>query len=309
MVFYRVKDWGRHYEVGESLRTKSITWLPLRNKHDGRGFRRIARLPNCDAVFCGFVLILELASKCPIRGVLADEDGPMTAEDMSIKTGFGADTFEAALSVLSDPDLGINWLIEDNWDDDNFASELKMWRDEISANIARRRGGPTRPTDDFEQKRADASAHAQTTSAHPTQPNPTLPEQTIPDRTQPNHPLGGGVMGSAASRAEAQKKADAMSFSRCWLAAERPDLLSRTKSLTELVLHVGDGREAIAAAEPELANGAIRDPFAYALARLTGAGSPAGGNGNGAPRKSPGELHGERIEKMLLELGKDKKPE
>jgi hypothetical protein len=64
---------------------------------------------NCE-IFTAWVLILQIASKMPTRGVLADEDGPLTAEDFSYMTGFDEKIFSKALIALSNPKIG--WLGE-----------------------------------------------------------------------------------------------------------------------------------------------------------------------------------------------------
>lgn len=103
---YVIKDWDIHFETNESRKVRNARWVPVPNKHDGKGFRRIAQDKNGVSIFCGWNLILQVASKTPKRGVLADHDGPLTAEDLSAKTGFPVKVFEQALSFLSDRRIG-----------------------------------------------------------------------------------------------------------------------------------------------------------------------------------------------------------
>lgn len=101
---YRVRDWPRHFETHESRKLKTIKWVAVPNKHDGRGFRRLIHAgPD---VFGAWILILQVASKCPERGVLADADGPLTPEDLEAKTGCPATVFAAALKLLCSPAIG-----------------------------------------------------------------------------------------------------------------------------------------------------------------------------------------------------------
>jgi hypothetical protein len=109
MICYAVKDWEKHFENSESRKIKSLTWVPVKNKHDGKGYRRLVQQPNSVRVFCAFVLIVEVASKMPTRGLLLDEDGPLTASDLSVKTGFPESIFEEAFKTLTDSKIG--WLI------------------------------------------------------------------------------------------------------------------------------------------------------------------------------------------------------
>ena len=78
------------------------------NKHDGKSYRRLMRRPDGLAIYAAWILIVQVASKCRPRGVLADDTGPLTADDLAIKTDGPAETFATAMEVLSSPDIG--WL-------------------------------------------------------------------------------------------------------------------------------------------------------------------------------------------------------
>lgn len=107
---YAIKDWDKHFENSESRKIKSLTWVPVKNKHDGKGYRRVVAHPKGCLVFCAWCLIVQVASKMPTRGVLLDEDGPLTTSDLSFKTGAPEHIFETAFQVLTDPKVG--WLVK-----------------------------------------------------------------------------------------------------------------------------------------------------------------------------------------------------
>jgi hypothetical protein len=107
---YKIRNWNKHFENNESRKIRNLSWVPVINKHDGRGYRRVAALPNSVQVFCAWNLIIQVASKMPTRGVLLDDDGALTAADLSAKTGFPESIFEAAFSALIKPE--IKWLEE-----------------------------------------------------------------------------------------------------------------------------------------------------------------------------------------------------
>ena len=86
-----------------------MNWVAVPNKHDGKGFRRLMRQKNAAAMYGCWHLILQVASKCPVRGVLADEDGPMTAESLELLTGIDAVVFAQSIAILMD----IGWLESD----------------------------------------------------------------------------------------------------------------------------------------------------------------------------------------------------
>jgi len=124
---YMIKNWSKNYENHESKKIKNARYVLVPNQHDGKGFRRLMALtpekirryildshecreilpdpPDGIRVFAAWILILQVASKCDERGTLATEDGPLTAEDMSYKTGAPESLFSVALTVLSHNDF------------------------------------------------------------------------------------------------------------------------------------------------------------------------------------------------------------
>ncbi len=104
MTTYRVRNWKEHFEVGDQKRYQykgGFSFVGVPTKHDGKTFRRLAKLDDAAAIYGAWILILAVAGKCPERGTLADEDGPLTPEDLEAKTGFAADCFARAFEVLT----------------------------------------------------------------------------------------------------------------------------------------------------------------------------------------------------------------
>lgn len=98
---YRIKDWDEVYESSESRKLKSARYVCTSNKHDGKGFKRILLHPRKIELFCAWNLIIQVASKCKRRGILEDRDGPLTPDDMELKTGFPAGIFALAYEFFS----------------------------------------------------------------------------------------------------------------------------------------------------------------------------------------------------------------
>lgn len=107
-ITYRIRDWDKHFENHDSRKVRALSWVPVKNKHDGAGYRRVAALPNSVQVFCGWSLIIQVASRMPTRGVLRDDDGALDPADLSSKTGFPETVFKAAFDALIHPK--IKWL-------------------------------------------------------------------------------------------------------------------------------------------------------------------------------------------------------
>lgn len=112
---YRVKNWDKHFETYESKRLRRLAFVVIPNKHDGKSYRRLMRHPNGPALYGAWILIVQVASRCPVRGVLADDDGPLSAQDLADKTDCPETVFFEALQVLSQPSIG--WLTCDDCDE------------------------------------------------------------------------------------------------------------------------------------------------------------------------------------------------
>ncbi len=112
MKTYRVKDWDKHYETAETRKLVSLRWLPVPNKHDGLGYRRIAAQPNATELFTAWILILQVASKGrgpEERGNLLRGQEALGDEDLAMMTGFPKAIFTRALEFFSNPKQG--WLL------------------------------------------------------------------------------------------------------------------------------------------------------------------------------------------------------
>jgi hypothetical protein len=85
-----------------------MRWVAIPNKHDGKSYRRVTRGEDGAALYGAWCLIVQVASKCPVRGFLADHDGPLDAIDLSDKTCIPESIFQRALEILTSPAIG--WL-------------------------------------------------------------------------------------------------------------------------------------------------------------------------------------------------------
>lgn len=104
-----------YYENAQSRKYKKLSWVPIPNRMDGKGYRRLTAMPDATEIFAAWILIVEQASKETPRGFLIDEDGPMDASDMAAKSGFPESIFERAFEVLSDESAKIKWIRKVPW--------------------------------------------------------------------------------------------------------------------------------------------------------------------------------------------------
>lgn len=105
---YRIDRWADHFETSESRKRKGpLSWVGVPTKHDGTGFRRLMQRPDSMAMLGAWMLLVEVAAKCPTRGTLTDSRGrPLTAADLALRTGGDQEVLARALDVLASDDIG-----------------------------------------------------------------------------------------------------------------------------------------------------------------------------------------------------------
>lgn len=109
-MVYKINSWEEDFEIAESRRHKKNKWLPLPNKMDGLSYRRITNHKHRHEIFSAWILLIQLASKMPVRGVLENELGPLDFDDMELMTSFPAKTFQIAIEFLKSPK--IQWIVQ-----------------------------------------------------------------------------------------------------------------------------------------------------------------------------------------------------
>lgn len=127
---YQVKNWEKHFEIAQSKRVEGpLSWVPVPTKHDSLSFRRIMAMDDGPAIFGAWVLILQVAAKCKVRGMLGElsEDGPTEfgPGELEMMTGCPSSLFSRALEVLTSKEVG--WIKEDS--SETAYSELRECSD------------------------------------------------------------------------------------------------------------------------------------------------------------------------------------
>lgn len=104
MKLYSIKDWAKYYEASDNKKTDGpLSWVAVRTKTDGLGFRRVAAQKNRSDLFSAWHLMVGLAAKQQRenRGQLARNGRPLSPLDMEMMTGWPARVFEDALEFFS----------------------------------------------------------------------------------------------------------------------------------------------------------------------------------------------------------------
>lgn len=106
--------WDQYFETYESQRLKgACKFVAMPTKHDGRSFRRLLRERDGVALYGAWALLVQVAMKMPMRGVLADASGPLNAIDLEDKTMAPAKTFERLINLVTSEHIGWADLITD----------------------------------------------------------------------------------------------------------------------------------------------------------------------------------------------------
>lgn len=105
---YSIPNWDS-FENNRTRQLERMAWVPIPNKHDSEGFLTVVSQPNGMALYAAWILIVQLASKCPTRGVLVRNNGqPHDAESMALVTRCDVEVFRAAIPLLQ----SVGWLTE-----------------------------------------------------------------------------------------------------------------------------------------------------------------------------------------------------
>jgi hypothetical protein len=107
-MIYRVKNWNELYEKAQTRKCKEMKWVAVPNKLDGSGYAVIASHPRSCELFTAWILILEVASKMPTRGLLFKDGKSVGPRELARRTRFPEDIFGLAFNVLVEPE--IDWL-------------------------------------------------------------------------------------------------------------------------------------------------------------------------------------------------------
>jgi len=100
-TIFTVKDWDSLFENHASRKLKGLGWVPIPNSHDSIAYCRMMARKDGPEIFAAWILIVQLASRCTDRGILASSDGRAYGPDeMAVKTRGPERIFSLALPYL-----------------------------------------------------------------------------------------------------------------------------------------------------------------------------------------------------------------
>lgn len=177
MKILRVTDWEETHEIAESRRIKVLSWVATPNNHDSFGFCTLIKHPNGMAHFGAWNLILQLASKCSIRGLLIYGGNKCprahNAKTISDITRGSERVFSECLPRL----LEIGWLEEIEITDDELFNLLTQGK----PGHAQRSAGRATTTGQTGQDRTRQDRENTHAPARPSPPSELFSNDEIPN--------------------------------------------------------------------------------------------------------------------------------
>lgn len=102
---YRIVNWDETFENAGSRKVRRLSWVSIPNRHDSAGYRRLMDEPDGTALYGGWCLMVEVASKMPVRGVLHNGRRALTASDLAARTGGDEQVFSRLFELLVQEDV------------------------------------------------------------------------------------------------------------------------------------------------------------------------------------------------------------
>lgn len=109
-----IKQWGEFFETSESKRYAMTKYVPIRNDHNSTAFRLLMQSSAGRSAFGLFIAAAQIASRSPVRGVLAMHERPLTDREIASKIGCPEKAWLAAAELLSSKEIGC-WLKREAW--------------------------------------------------------------------------------------------------------------------------------------------------------------------------------------------------
>jgi hypothetical protein len=109
----RVPNWSR-YMPADAKKCTVMQWVAVPIAHDGLGYIELMAHPDGIRMIGGWLLILQTAARCPVRGLLVSDSGRiLRAREIALKTRAQESDITACIETLLDN----GWLEEIDGDE------------------------------------------------------------------------------------------------------------------------------------------------------------------------------------------------
>lgn len=104
---YRIREWDTLFENNRTREMKRMDWVPIPNRMDGNGYLTLVSHRHGAAHFGAWIAILEIASRCPVRGTLTQASGGVhTASTLARVSRMSVEVISTALRRL----VEVGWI-------------------------------------------------------------------------------------------------------------------------------------------------------------------------------------------------------
>lgn len=110
---YVITDWEAVFVRGDLRKTVQWSWIGLPLMLDTAPYKRMVARPRGPELCWCYVACCMVAARMPIKGVLADERGPLDAVDLASLTGLEYGLVELFLEVAQEE--RVQWLLVREW--------------------------------------------------------------------------------------------------------------------------------------------------------------------------------------------------
>lgn len=98
---YAIRNWDELFENSRSRAVEKCRYVCVPNRHDGECYSYIMAHPQGAEIYAAWVLMLQVASKSPVRGLLLRGNGaPHTPGTLSVVTRAPESWFQTAIDFL-----------------------------------------------------------------------------------------------------------------------------------------------------------------------------------------------------------------
>jgi len=85
--FYRVPGWAANYEVAQTRKVESLSWVPVPANLSSGGYLEIMEQEDGPEIFGSWLAMIQLLAKCNLRGSLIKSNlKPHTIKSISFAT-------------------------------------------------------------------------------------------------------------------------------------------------------------------------------------------------------------------------------
>lgn len=124
---WTIANWEDGFEIAQSRRRAGrLSWVAMPTRHDSRGYRRLIRGVNGVQHFAAWIVLVQIAARMNVRGILADDRGiALTSVDFEAMSDIPAAVFDSAFLALVD----IGWITRRTMareNSDSTPSEIRL---------------------------------------------------------------------------------------------------------------------------------------------------------------------------------------